>query len=77
MGTNNYPRSINKTMNLLNIFAKTSKRNGGKKFSHKTENAKVEFAQAREFTIVVTRKVNMSKPVQKRDQSRPNAYLSC
>ena len=28
MGTNNYPKSVNKTTNILNTFAKTSKSNG-------------------------------------------------
>ena len=46
MGTNNYPRSIDETMNVLNTFAKTNKNYNRKIFGLKTDNTtEVAFSQ--------------------------------
>ena len=46
MGTNNYPKSVDETMNILNTFSKTSKAGNGKKLFQKYENnMEVAFAQ--------------------------------
>ena len=46
MGTNKYPKSVDKTVNILNTFAKTSKSNGNpRKGGQKQENTEVAFAQ--------------------------------
>ena len=45
MGTDNYPKSINETMNILNTFTKTNKNNYGEKKNYKTEATEVAFAE--------------------------------
>ena len=46
MGTNNYPKSVDKSMNILNNFTKTSKSNGNpRKGGVKQQNTEVVFAQ--------------------------------
>ena len=37
MGTNNYPKLIDETMNILNAFAKMNKNSYGKKNNYKAE----------------------------------------
>ena len=51
MGTNNYFKLVDETMNILNTFTKTSKVRVGKKSMQKNENT----------TKVVFAKKNMSK----------------
>ena len=46
MGANNYPKSVDETMNILNTFAKTLKSNGSqRKGAIKQDNTEVAFAQ--------------------------------
>ena len=46
MGTNNYLKSVDQTMNILNTFAKTNKSGTGKTtFERNDNNTKVTFAQ--------------------------------
>ena len=49
MGTNNYPRSINETMNVLNIFAKPSKGMNTRKLNYKTDDTEVAFTQGKDL----------------------------
>ena len=53
MGTKNYPKSVNETMNILNTFAKTSKSNGNpRKGGLKQEKTRVAFVQKEGKKIV-------------------------
>ena len=52
MGTNNYTRSIDETMNVLNTFAKTRKGVNPRKINYKTEDTEVTFAQAKDLSEV-------------------------
>ena len=45
MGTNNYPKLLDETMNIFNTFAKRSKGRVGKKNQKNESSAKVAFAQ--------------------------------
>ena len=36
MGINNYPKSVDETMNILNTFAKTNKTTFGKRTNYKS-----------------------------------------
>ena len=52
MGTNNYPKSVDETMNILNIFAKRNKTTFRKRTNYKSEGTKVAFAQSRDLSEV-------------------------
>ena len=52
MGTNNYPKSVNETMNILHTFAKTIKTVYGKKLNYKAEGKEVAFAQTRDLSKI-------------------------
>ena len=52
MGFNNYPKSVDKTMNILNTFAKTSKATFGKRSNYKAEGTEVAFTQTRDLSKV-------------------------
>ena len=50
MGTNNYPKLVNKAMNILNTFAKTIKTTFIK--NHEAEGMQVAFAQTRDLNEI-------------------------
>ena len=52
MGTNNYPKSVDEIMNILNTFAKTLKSMGVKEGGIKHDNTKVAFAQKESKKII-------------------------
>ena len=53
MGTNNYPKSVDWTMNILNTFAKTSKSNWNqRKGGIKQDNTEVAFTQKERKKII-------------------------
>ena len=54
MGENSYPRLINKTINVINTFAMTSKSKNERKVNHQIESSrKVAFAEAMDFKYVM------------------------
>ena len=53
MGTNNYTKSVDEAMNILNTFAKASKSNGNpRKGEIKQDNTKIAFAQKESEKII-------------------------
>ena len=52
MGTNNYLKSVDETMNILNTFAKTNKTTLGERTNYKSEGTEVAFAQSRDLSEV-------------------------
>ena len=45
METNNYPKLVNETMNILIIFTKTDKNTFGRRHNYKDKGTEVAFAQ--------------------------------
>ena len=52
MGTNNYPKSIDEIVNILNTFIKTNKNSYAKKNNYRAEGTEVAFTQARDLSEV-------------------------
>ena len=52
METNNYPKSIDETMDILNTFIKMNLNNYAKKSNYKAEGLEVMFTQARDLSKV-------------------------
>ena len=52
MGTNNYPKLVHETMNILNTFAKTNKNTFGRRQNYKGEGTEVAFAQTQDLSAM-------------------------
>ena len=74
MGANNYPKSVDETVNTLNTFAKISKTMFGKENNFKSERTEVAFAQTRDLSKVTCyhcrKKDIMQKHVSRRKSNR-------
>ena len=66
IGTNNYPKSVDETMNILNTFDKTNMTIYGKKNNYKADGMEAAFAQVKDLSEVTCYHGTLQKPVLRR-----------